>query len=281
MKNYRYSRMSLSFVNFVLVLIAFAFLLPSQGASSVYGQENERCENNRRVIKDYKRQVDDLNLIGKIMDSKVYYRKVYEDLQQVIYTRGKLAEYSDLNRRKQWGLGMGLEWDNRWDKDQMAFQKALRTRLGQLLDETKRYTDLKSIERVSLNLQKRIKEHETNLKALNCGGGVVGGGGQCGLGKRWIVAYDGPFSAEWTRIDNTNQFTGKWQKGNETFAANLTITIQGNSVTVIRTNSEHPSKNCKMTGTLSSDGVTVTGTNVCNPGVGDFRATIKCNDAPK
>ncbi len=70
-------------------------------------------------------------------------------------------------------------------------------------------------------------------------------------------------------------FDGKWTMGGSQFTAVLTITIQGNRVTVLRRNASLGS-DCEMSSTLAANGVTVTGTTICTQGRGDFRATIEC-----
>lgn len=169
MKNYRHIRTSLSFVNFVLFLTGFAFLLPSQDASSVYGQENERCETNRRHIKEYKRQIPELKALWEVKDNEAGAQTSYKWLIWAKQNNKTLDSYRVKNQRKYYADVYGLEYDNRWDADQLDFQTALRNRIGQLLQKAKEYTDPNSIDREIQNLEKRIKEHETNLKALGCG----------------------------------------------------------------------------------------------------------------
>jgi hypothetical protein len=104
-------------------------------------------------------------------------------------------------------------------------------------------------------------------------GAVVSGG--CGLGRRWDETEEG-WTAIWTRRGNSNVFDLRATKGGMTLTAVQTISINGNRVSVRRTNVSD-GNDCEMEGTIAEDGVTVTGTYRCRSG-GPYawRATIRC-----
>jgi hypothetical protein len=226
MKNYRYIRTSLSFVNFVLFLIAFAFLFPLQNVSSVYGQEDPRCENNRRAIKDYKRQVGDLWVIlrGEVYSAR--FRGVYEQLNQAAVNGNTLDLFRLKRQRQGWANLYNLEWHNQWDKDQPDFQIALRNKMGELLQKAKRYADLESVDRNLKNLEKRITEHETNLKALGCGKGTSGGCSN--ITGRWTNTVDRLGTSTWEITRDRNGYTAT--EGGLGGAKSKSVTLEGTTL---------------------------------------------------
>ena len=104
-------------------------------------------------------------------------------------------------------------------------------------------------------------------------GADVSGG--CGLGARWEETEEG-WTAIWTRRGNSNVFDLRATKGGMILTAVQTININGNRVSIIRTNVSD-GNDCEMEGTIAQDGVTVTGTYRCRSG-GPYawRATIRC-----
>ncbi len=79
------------------------------------------------------------------------------------------------------------------------------------------------------------------------------------LGWQWQV-YESGWYGTWTRRGNTNIFDAQWGDGQIT--AELTISSQGNQVSIARRNSSD-GNDCDYTGTLAQDGVIVTGSYRC------------------
>jgi mucin-like protein len=107
------------------------------------------------------------------------------------------------------------------------------------------------------------------------------GGGADLLGRVWNEAEVAGWVGVWTREGTSNIFDGAWSNPNgQKTAGQLRISIQGSSVSIRRElsfSSPNPNYWCNYTGTLWSDGVTVTGTYGCNApysGPYNWRATI-------
>ena len=80
-----------------------------------------------------------------------------------------------------------------------------------------------------------------------------------GLGTKWYeTEYYGRNKGTWTRLGTTSKFKAKWSG----LTADLDIRRDGNTVTVIRTNSSD-GNDCTYTGTIQPNGKTVTGTYKC------------------
>ncbi len=86
------------------------------------------------------------------------------------------------------------------------------------------------------------------------------------LGWQWQV-YESGWYGIWTRRGDSNVFDAQWGDGQIT--AELTISSQGNQVSIARRNSSD-GNDCDYTGTLAEDGVSVTGTYTCNQYPGPF-----------
>jgi hypothetical protein len=100
------------------------------------------------------------------------------------------------------------------------------------------------------------------------------------LGQRWIV-QEGGWRGVWTRRGNSNVFDGRWSLAGQTdITAILTIYASGNYVFVERRNSSD-GNNCNYTGTIGRDRLTVSGTNICNRGGGNWSAVIERRDRPQ
>src|SRR5687767_9787266 len=109
--------------------------------------------------------------------------------------------------------------------------------------------------------------------------GGSGSGGGCGLGRR-ITEYENNFTGIWTRRGRSNVFDAVWTRGSERGEAILDISLSGNRITVRRTDTAEFGGNvCNYTGTLDSDGTTITGTYSCRTGERNipWEATIECN----
>jgi len=99
----------------------------------------------------------------------------------------------------------------------------------------------------------------------------------CGLGVRWDESEAG-WKGSWARRGDTNTFDATWTKGGEKVTATLTITINGNAVTVERPNASD-SNDCTYTGTIGPDGKTIkdgTYTSCTQGGQKAWSATIIC-----
>jgi len=96
------------------------------------------------------------------------------------------------------------------------------------------------------------------------GGPGPSGQSGCGLGSRWQESEEG-WTALWTRRGTSNVFDVYSTKGSLTLTAVHTININGNRVSVSRTNASD-GNNCDMEGILQSDGVNVSGSYRCKSG---------------
>lgn len=117
-------------------------------------------------------------------------------------------------------------------------------------------------------------EQRQRLQAQMERPGSASGGG-CGLGVRWDETEEG-WTGTWTRRGNSNVFDLVARKAGMTLTAVQTITMNGNRVSIRRTNVTD-GNDCEMEGTVAPDGVSVTGTYRCRSG-GPYtwRATIRC-----
>jgi hypothetical protein len=95
------------------------------------------------------------------------------------------------------------------------------------------------------------------------------------LGREWHESESG-WQGVWKRRGNSNIFDARWESGHQTITAELTIIISGNRVTIERRNSSD-GNDCKYSGTIANDGVTVEGTYTCTryPGPFPWRAIIQ------
>jgi hypothetical protein len=98
----------------------------------------------------------------------------------------------------------------------------------------------------------------------------------CGLGVRWIEKEEG-WSGVWTRRGTSNVFDlNATKSGQAPLTAVQTITITGNSVSIIRRNASD-GNDCEMEGTIGPDGIGVTGTYRCRSGGPySWTAQIQC-----
>lgn len=114
--------------------------------------------------------------------------------------------------------------------------------------------------------------------ASEAGGGDAGlEGGTTNLGRVWHeLEEQGTCNGLWTRQGQTPTFTSVWANCGGT-TATITITIVGTAVTAQRTQ-DSGGNDCTYTGTLSADGLSVTGTYHCAlynpPAPGAWSATI-------
>jgi uncharacterized repeat protein (TIGR01451 family) len=106
--------------------------------------------------------------------------------------------------------------------------------------------------------------------------GTQGSGSACGLGSRWDE-MEGDFTGVWTRQGSGNTFSAVWSNGAQQVSATLTITIQGNNVSIAR-RQDSDGNDCDYTGTIAADGVTVHGTYQCTAFTAfpSWQATIRC-----
>jgi hypothetical protein len=96
------------------------------------------------------------------------------------------------------------------------------------------------------------------------GGGGAGGPFRCGLGTSWDENESG-WTGAWRRRGDSNVFDARWTRsGYNPMDQVLTITLSGNSVSIFRQDPNVPGNTCTYTGTVGSDGVTVTGEYTCN-----------------
>lgn len=100
------------------------------------------------------------------------------------------------------------------------------------------------------------------------------------LGNRWDVIEPFGWKGVWTRRGNSNVFDALWTNQGRQEKALLTITINGNTVNVQRTQksgSSYPGQKGTYKGVLAADRVTVTGTSSFDWAKGPFKwqATIK------
>ena len=102
------------------------------------------------------------------------------------------------------------------------------------------------------------------------------GSNACGLGTRWEVK-DNVSTSSWNRRGNSNTFDSRTVLQSGQFVEGVvTLGIVGNQVTAQRNHANWGT--CNYTGTLSSDGTSVTGTYSCPDQVRhDWRGTIRCN----
>ncbi|MGF9859860.1 hypothetical protein ABEX55_22880 [Priestia endophytica] len=95
------------------------------------------------------------------------------------------------------------------------------------------------------------------------------------LGIRWIEQEHG-WTGVWTRRGSSNVFDARWTKpGQIDVTAVLTISVSDNRYVTIERRNSSDGVNCNYTGTISSDGTTVTGNYSCTPsGGGAWSAKI-------
>jgi hypothetical protein len=104
---------------------------------------------------------------------------------------------------------------------------------------------------------------------------------RCGLGNKWEVS-EGCWRGIYVRRGNSNVFDAEWTLlDGRKFTAEVTISIQGNRVYVQRRNATLGGDCEVVNGTLSADGVIVTGVSDCNHPEGRasscFFARIGCD----
>ena len=104
----------------------------------------------------------------------------------------------------------------------------------------------------------------------------------CGLGRRWEV-NEGCWRGVYIRRGNSNVFDAEWTLlDGRQFTAEVTIDIQGNRVVAQRRRATLGGNCDLMNGTLSADGVTVTGSYECSHPEGQasgcFFARIICDN---
>lgn len=99
----------------------------------------------------------------------------------------------------------------------------------------------------------------------------------CGLGRTWNIIESG-LTMTWARRGNSNIFDVTGMVNGSPFIAEQTIEISGNKVFANRYKAGD-GNTCTFTGTIQSDGITVTGNYDCTkykPSSG-WRAIINCN----
>jgi hypothetical protein len=99
-----------------------------------------------------------------------------------------------------------------------------------------------------------------------------------GIGLQWIVGESG-WLGIWTRRGQTNVFDAVWVAGDARIAAEMTVQLAGNQVTVIRRKSTD-GNDCTYTGTISADGQMIYGSYGCTnyPGPYPWSAMILRQD---
>lgn len=103
---------------------------------------------------------------------------------------------------------------------------------------------------------------------------------RCGLGRKWEV-NEGCWRGVYVRRGDSNIFDAEWTLlDGRRFTAEVTIDIQGSRVFVQRRRATLQGDCDLVNGTLSGDGLTVTGVYQCSPsqGTGCFFARIVCDD---
>lgn len=112
---------------------------------------------------------------------------------------------------------------------------------------------------------------------MNQPGTTTIGSKGCGLGRTWNIVESG-ITMIWTRRGSSNIFDVTGTVGGAPFTAEQTIEISGNKVFANRYKAGD-GNTCTFTGTIASDGITVTGNYDCTkykPSSG-WQAKINCN----
>ena len=116
---------------------------------------------------------------------------------------------------------------------------------------------------------------------------LVNGQSACGLGKAWDEYEVSSWHGTWTRRGSSNVFDAHWEKlGNSPIDQILTINIKGSSVKIHRQDPNIVNNTCSYSGTIASDGVSVSGEYTCNNqgwvlGPFSWSAKIDCSKTPK
>ncbi len=98
----------------------------------------------------------------------------------------------------------------------------------------------------------------------------------CGMPARFTET-EGNYTAVWTRRGNTNEYDAVWSRnGRQQVTAVISITTQGNRLIARRIQSSDGYL-CEYEGTVSGDGVTITGTVNCSGNRFNFQARAECN----
>jgi hypothetical protein len=113
--------------------------------------------------------------------------------------------------------------------------------------------------------------------SASCDRGFICLSGTCQdvLGTSWLES-ENLWLGTWSRMGTTNEFNASWAHESEVETGRVFITVDGTQVSVDRLNSGSVVSGCTYSGTLSPDGVHVSGTFLCNQYLGHSGNVAGC-----
>ena len=231
-----------------LFLISPAYAI---GQDLSEGQRRERCENNRRYLADYDRQLDaiEAKLNLTMSDEELALARAHADFVLNVYKKG--IEQNPAVREEQtakiYELSTRYEFDTeRWCPDGLVNYFDCRQRLHKVIlqrietaKQANSQTDELHKQRTQLQRQRAV--HQSRLDELGCGPGSEPQKSGC------------------------QGFAGAWT----TTFGTMTFERQGNQIT-----SSYDFDGGNLRGLISKDGRTLTGTYTETEAKGTFRFTL-------